>query len=384
MHKVVVAFGTRPEAIKMAPVVQALSAHPRFEPVVVVTGQHRTMLDQVLRQFAIEPDIDLNVMQPRQSLTEVTTRILQGLEPVLREIDPAMVLVHGDTATTFAASLAAFYRQIPVGHVEAGLRTYRKYEPFPEEVYRRLADVIADVHFAPTPRAKQHLLAEKVPAEGIFVTGNTAIDALLQIVRRDYAFTTPGLAELPYAEANVVAVEVHRRENWGTPIRQVFEALKQWLQARPDVHLLLPVHENPEVADVVNAMLAGEPRAHLFSPPLDYPEWVNAVARCRFVITDSGGMQEEAPALGKPVLLVRSATERPEAVAAGTVWQVGTDPDALLDAANALLDDAETYERMAKAQNPFGDGRAAKRTIAALEYVFGLSQARPEDWAPAT
>lgn len=375
-----VVFGTRPEALKMAPVVQALARHPRLEPVVVVTGQHREMLDQVLAHFAIPVHRDLDVMRPRQSLTDVTVRVLTGLAAVLAEERPDVVLVHGDTATTGIASLAAFYARIPVGHVEAGLRTYRKYEPFPEEIFRRIADVIADVHFAPTRHARENLLAERIDAANIFVTGNTVIDALLLTVREDYTFQTPGLAEILAGGRRVLAVEAHRRENWGRPMHDICRALRRVLDARDDVCLVYSVHRNPEVADVVAEHLAGHPRAHLFSPPLDYPEWANLMARCAFVVTDSGGLQEEAPALGKPVLLLRNTTERPEAVAAGTVQQVGTDPEAVTAAILRLLDDPDAYTAMARARNPYGDGQAARRTVAALAYWLGLAVERPDEW----
>ncbi|HEX6987935.1 MAG TPA: UDP-N-acetylglucosamine 2-epimerase (non-hydrolyzing) [Bacillota bacterium] len=375
-----VVFGTRPEATKMAPVIRELQRHPQMEPIVTVTAQHREMLDQVLEHFQLPVHHDLDVMRPRQSLTEVTVRVLQGLEDVLAAERPDVVLVHGDTATTGAAALAAFYARIPVGHVEAGLRTYRKYEPFPEEMFRRITDIIADVHFAPTRHARDNLLAERIPAGDIFVTGNTVIDALLMTVRDDYVFQTPGLAEILAAGRRVLAVEAHRRENWGAPMHDICRALRRVLDARDDVSLVYSVHQNPEVAGVVTRHLAGHPRAHLFSPPLDYPEWANLMARCAFVVTDSGGLQEEAPALGKPVLLLRNTTERPEAVAAGTVQQVGTDPDAVTAAVLRLLDDAGAYRAMATARNPYGDGQAARRTVAGLACWLGLTAERPDEW----
>ncbi|MFO7245953.1 MAG: UDP-N-acetylglucosamine 2-epimerase (non-hydrolyzing) [Thermaerobacter sp.] len=375
-----VVFGTRPEATKMAPVVRELERHPGMEPIVTVTAQHREMLDQVLRLFRLPVHHDLDIMRPRQSLTDVTVRVLEGLERLLEAERPDVVLVHGDTATTAAASLAAFYARVPVGHVEAGLRTYRKYEPFPEEIFRRITDAIADIHFAPTRQARDNLLAERIDGRSIFVTGNTAIDALLMTVRPDYTFRTPGLASILDGGRRVLAVEAHRRENWGRPMHDICRALRRVLDARDDVCLVYSVHRNPEVAGVVTRYLDGHPRAHLFSPPLDYDEWANLMARCAFVVTDSGGLQEEAPALGKPVLLLRNATERPEAVAAGTVQQVGTDPDAVTAAILRLLDDPEAYRAMATARNPYGDGQAARRTVQGLACWLGLSTERPDEW----
>lgn len=375
-----VVFGTRPEATKMAPVVRELERHPRMEPVVVVTAQHREMLDQVLEHFAIPVHHDLDVMRPRQSLADVTVRVLTGLTDLLAAERPDVVLVHGDTATTGVASLAAFYARIPVGHVEAGLRTYRKYEPFPEEVFRRITDVIADVHFAPTRHARDNLLAERIAADHIYVTGNTVIDALLMTVRDDYRFRTPGLDQILTGGRRVLAVEAHRRENWGRPMHDICRALRRVLDAREDVCIVYSVHRNPEVADVVTQHLADHPRAHLFSPPLDYPEWANLMARCAFVVTDSGGLQEEAPALGKPVLLLRNTTERPEAVAAGTVQQVGTDPDAVTASILRLLDDPAAYRAMATARNPYGDGQAARRTVEGLARWLGLAAEGPDEW----
>ncbi len=384
-RKVLVVFGTRPEAIKLAPVVHALGRDPAFEPVVCVTAQHREMLDQVLDHFSIVPHHDLDIMEPRQSLTRVTVKSLEGLETVLARERPAMVLVHGDAAAAFAGSLAAFYQKIPVGHVEAGLRTYRRYEPFPEEMYRRLADVVSELHFAPTPVARQNLLREGVPAAGIHVTGNTVIDALLATVRPGYRFSDPGVAGAVEAASaagrRVILVECHRRENWGRPMDGIFSALRDLARRRRDVELLVSAHRNPEAGDVARRWLAGEPRVHLFGP-LPYPEWANLMARARFMVTDSGGHQEEAPALGTPVLLCRAATERPEAIEAGTVRLVGTDGGRIIAACEELLDDPAAYERMARAKNPFGDGRAAGRIVQALRYAFGLRSRRPSDFRP--
>lgn len=378
--KVMVVFGTRPEAIKMAPVIAELSRHPVFKPVVVVTAQHREMLDQVLSHFHIKADYDLDIMQQRQSLVDVSARALTGLYPIMAEERPRVVLVHGDTATTFIAALAAFYARVPVGHVEAGLRTHHKYDPFPEEMFRRLTDVISDIYFAPTATARSHLLSEGVAPDNIFVTGNTAIDALLSTVQPGYRFRTPGLLELLDKPERIIVVEAHRRENWGERMHNICRALRAVLETRPDIRLIYSVHSNPEVSEVVTEHLSDHPRAHLFSPPFDYPEWANLMARCHFIVTDSGGLQEEAPALGKPVLLLRDTSERPEALAAGTVEQVGTDPRAIGRGIIGLLNDPQRYEAMATAVNPYGDGRSAERTVAGLAYALGIASERPNDW----
>ncbi len=369
-------FGTRPEAIKMAPVVQALAAHPAVDSLVLVTAQHREMLDQVLDHFGIQPDYDLNIMQAGQTLEGVTARALEGVVRVYDEARPDLVLVHGDTTTTFAAALGAFYRRVPVGHVEAGLRTRNKYSPFPEEINRHLTGVLADLHFAPTDVARENLLAEGVPAEAIHVTGNTAIDALLGTVRDDYRFTHPLLAAMDFNGRRVLAVEAHRRENWGRPMEDICLALRDVVRRHPDVDLIYSVHRNPQVAGVVERILCGEPRVHLL-PPLSYPDWANLMARSYLIITDSGGLQEEAPSLGKPVVLLRDTTERPEALAAGTVLQAGTDRERIVHAVTTLLTDPAAYSRMARAVNPYGDGRAARRILRAIlskRDTLGLAQ----------
>jgi UDP-N-acetylglucosamine 2-epimerase (non-hydrolysing) len=380
--KVLVVFGTRPEAIKMAPVVKALERErERFLCRVAVTAQHREMLDQVLELFDIKPAYDLDIMRAGQTLFDITERALSGLRRILEAEAPDLVLVHGDTTTTFAAALAAFYLQIPVGHVEAGLRTRNKYAPFPEEMNRHLTAVLADLHFAPTPRARTNLLTEGVPAERIFVTGNTVIDALQATVRPDFAFTDPVLRAVDFASQRVLLVTTHRRENWGAPLREVYRALREVVLAYPDVVVVFPVHRNPVVRDVVLAELGGLPRVHLIEP-LDYLPFANLMARCHLVLTDSGGLQEEAPALGKPVLVLRETTERPEALEAGTVELVGTARERVLAATRRLLDDPAAYRRMAEAVNPYGDGRAAARVVAALAYRFGLAAEPPEEFVP--
>ncbi|MDI7249576.1 MAG: UDP-N-acetylglucosamine 2-epimerase (non-hydrolyzing) [Bacillota bacterium] len=377
--RVMAVFGTRPEAIKMAPVVLELRKDPCFTVEVAVTAQHREMLDQVLDHFGIVPDYDLDIMLPGQTLTQTTVRGLTRLERVLRRVRPQLVLVHGDTVTTMVGALAAFYQQIPVGHVEAGLRTRHKYAPFPEEMCRHLTGVLADLHFAPTARARRNLLEEGVPAAGIYVTGNTVIDALFWTVRADYRFRHPRLGELDFAGRRVIAVDVHRRENFGTPMRSIFGGLRRLAEERPDILLVVSVHRNPQVVSVAEEFLRGVPRTELLDP-LDYPDWANLMSRCYLVISDSGGLQEEAPALGKPVLVLREVTERPEALEAGTVRLVGTDGDALYREACRLLDDADAYRQMARAKNPYGDGRAAWRIRAALRHNF-LGEDPPEDYA---
>lgn len=381
--KVLTVFGTRPEAIKMAPVVKELNRYPEeFNCQVAVTAQHREMLDQVLHLFQIQPGYDLDIMRPRQTLEEVTTRALNGLSGVLKTSRPDVVLVHGDTTTTFVAALAAFYQQIPVGHVEAGLRTGDRYAPFPEEMNRRLAGALADIHFAPTATARDNLLREGVPAEHIYVTGNTVIDALKATVRPGYCFSDPRLQELDMERWRVVLVTAHRRENWGEPMREIFSALRDLVKRYSDIAVVFPVHYNPRVRELAGEILGNRERIYLIDP-LDYEPFVNLMARSYLVLTDSGGLQEEAPALGKPVLVLREVTERPEAVAAGTVRLVGTGYHEILAAAGELLEDRQAYLRMAHAVNPYGDGQASRRIRGALRHYFGLTIARPQEFTPA-
>jgi UDP-N-acetylglucosamine 2-epimerase (non-hydrolysing) len=374
---VLTVFGVRPEAIKMAPVVLALQRdQDNFITRVAVTAQHREMLDQVLACFGIVPDYDLNIMQPQQSLTEITVRALAGLEGVLQAEQPDLVLVHGDTSTTFAAALAAFYQQVRIGHVEAGLRTGDKYAPFPEEMNRRLTGALCDLHFAPTQTAKTNLRREGVPPGQIYVTGNTAIDALFQVARPDYRFQEQTLAGLPFDRCRVILVDAHRRENLGRPMVEICRAVAALPAMAPDVRVVFSVHRNPQVNEVAHRYLAGRERIHLLAP-LEYPEWANLMARAHIILTDSGGIQEEAPALGTPVLLLRETTERPEAISAGTVQLVGTDYRVITAAVQRLLTDEVAYRRMAGAVNPYGDGRAAERIVAALHYEMGLRPTRP-------
>lgn len=367
-------FGTRPEAIKMAPVVRELAAQPcLFRSVVCVTGQHRQMLDQVLSLFGIVPDYDLDLMVPGQTLAGITAGVLTGLDPVLAEVEPDWVLVQGDTTTAMAASLAAFYRKIPVGHVEAGLRTEDKFQPFPEEINRRITGVVADLHFAPTEWAADNLRREEVPEERIVVTGNTVIDAIQEVAARPYDPAGTPLAELTRLEKRLILVTAHRRENFGRGISEICAALRTLATERDDVHLVYPVHLNPNVWEPVHAALGDVPNVTLL-PPLDYQPLVWLLRHCYLVISDSGGIQEEAPGLGKPVLVLRETTERPEGLAAGTVLLVGANRERILAAARRLLTDPIAYDEMSRARNPYGDGHAAARIADTLAgpRVFSL------------
>lgn len=376
--KVMTVFGTRPEAIKMAPIVLELQKHPdTIVPVVAVTAQHREMLDQVLNLFHIKPDHDLNIMAAGQTLFDITTRAMMGLDKVLTEEKPDIVLVHGDTTTTFAGALAAYYHQTAVGHVEAGLRTHNKYSPFPEEMNRRLTGCIADLNFAPTSTSEANLLAENVPPESIFVTGNTVIDALHHTVRDDFDFQEELLKDVDFQNKRIILVTTHRRENLGEPMRHVYKALKQLTEEFDDVEVVFPVHKNPKVREVVNEELGGLAKVHLIDP-LDYEPFANLMHRAHLILTDSGGVQEEAPALGKPVLVLRDTTERPEAVDAGTVKLIGTDRERVYEEAKKLLTDKAEYSRMAESVNPYGDGKAAARIIQAILYHYGLADGRPD------
>ena len=361
----------------MAPIVLELQKHPdKITPVVAVTAQHREMLDQVLNLFNITPDHDLDIMAQGQTLFDITTKAMKGLDQVLTDEKPDIVLVHGDTTTTFAGALAAYYHQIPVGHVEAGLRTHNKYSPFPEEMNRRLTGCISDLNFAPTETSEANLLAESVPAESIFVTGNTVIDALHHTVRDDFAFEDEMLRNIDFTNKRVILVTTHRRENLGEPMRHVYKALRQLTEEFDDVEVVFPVHKNPKVREVVREELGGLSKVHLIDP-LDYEPFANLMSRAHLILTDSGGVQEEAPALGKPVLVLRDTTERPEAVAAGTVKLIGTDRERVYQEAKMLLTDKEEYGRMAESVNPYGDGKASERIIQAILYHYGLAGERP-------
>lgn len=368
--KTLCVFGTRPEAIKMAPLVLALAADERFESKVCVTGQHREMLDQVLGLFAIEPDFDLNIMRPGQDLTDVTTAILQGMKRVFAEFKPGVVLVHGDTATTFAASLAAYYQQIPVAHVEAGLRTGNIYSPWPEEANRKLTGALANFHFAPTETSQANLLREGIAPTSVIVTGNTVIDSLLDVVKRlgdDQVLNAKASAPTAFLDSTrkLILVTGHRRESFGGGFERICQALTEVAQQHPDVDIVYPVHLNPNVREPVNRLLSGITNVYLIEP-LEYLPFVSLMSRSYIILTDSGGIQEEAPSLGKPVLVMRDTTERPEAVNAGTVKLVGTDTRNIVLELNRLLVDRDAYQAMSYAHNPYGDGQACERIIEAL------------------
>ena len=380
-RKILNIVGTRPEAIKMAPLVQLLHQSAAVEPVLCLTAQHREMLDQVLSLFQLQSDYDLDIMQKNQSLTYITAAALEKLEGVVSTVKPDMVLVQGDTTTTMAGSLAAFYHKIPVGHVEAGLRTGDRYAPFPEEINRRINSVIAQLHFAPTEGARANLLQEGTPEKDIFVTGNTVIDALHTTVQEGFAFPDPGLNALDFQGHRVLLVESHRRENLGEPMESVCRALLDLLQQFPDVVIVFPVHKNPAVRDVVFKHLQGHDRVHLLEP-LDPLSFHNLMARAHLILTDSGGIQEEAPSLGKPVLVLRRVTERPEALHAGTALLVGTDREEVFGQARRLLEDRNAYEVMARAANPYGDGKASRRIHQLILHYFGKSDALPEPFVP--
>jgi len=378
--KVAIIFGTRPDAIKMVPLVKELRLNSNnIETVVCVTAQHRQMLDQVLNIFDVVPDYDLNIMQSRQTLEHITTRSLEGLSAVFEEIKPDVVLVHGDTTTCFAASLAAFYKKIKVGHVEAGLRTFDKYYPYPEEMNRRLTGVIADFHFCPTPSNKENLLREGVCEKSIYITGNTVIDALKTTVRKDYIFKDEVLKNFDFNNKIVLTVEAHRRENLGTPLENICQAVRTIADSFDDVEIIYPVHLNPAVRETVVKVLGNHNKIHLIDP-IDVQDMHNLIDRSYMILTDSGGLQEEAPSLGKPVLVLRNETERPEAVKAGTVVLAGTDKENIIKLTSKLLNNAEEYSKMSKAVNPYGDGKASQRIVQALLYEFGFTDVKPEDF----
>lgn len=377
--KVMTLFGTRPEAVKMAPLVKELEKCDVIESIVCVTAQHREMLDQVLELFKISPNYDLNIMKEKQTLTGITTRVLEGIEDVLEKEKPDIVLVHGDTTTTFAGGLAAFYKQIKVGHVEAGLRTFDKYFPFPEEMNRKLTGALADMHFSPTTASKSNLLREGVDEETIFITGNTVIDAMEHTVEENYVFENDRLNEIDFENKKIIMVTAHRRENWGEGIKNICEALKEIVEDNKDVELVYLVHLNPIVKDMVEEYLGNVERVHLL-PPLDTKETHNLMNRSYMIMTDSGGLQEEAPHLGKPVLVLRDVTERPEAVEAGTVKLVGTNKNAIITEANILIRNSNAYEKMSRAINPYGDGNASKRIVDNILYYFNFKENRAEDY----
>lgn len=371
-----VVFGTRPEAIKMAPLILQLKKQSeKFETMTVVTAQHRQMLDQVLQTFNIEPDIDLDIMGKSQTLTDITVKILNQLDKLLKEVKPDIILVHGDTTTTFATSLAAFYNQVRIGHVEAGLRTWEKYSPFPEEMNRQMTDAVTDLYFAPTMQSKENLIKENHDEKNIFVTGNTAIDALKLTVQENYHHDV--LEQIP-SNHQLILVTMHRRENQGEPMRRVFRTLRQVVEAHGDVEVIYPVHLSPAVQEVAKEILSNHPQIHLIEP-LDVVDFHNIAARSYFIMSDSGGVQEEAPSLGKPVLVLRDTTERPEGVTAGTLKLVGTESENIREAMETLLTDETVYHQMSQASNPYGDGRASERIVEAIAHYFGYAD-RPKNF----
>lgn len=376
--RVMTIFGTRPEAIKMAPLVQELGKRPEIESLCCVTAQHRQMLDSVLDIFKLKPDYDLDIMEPRQTLSTITSKCLLGLEGAFTDAKPDLVLVHGDTSTTLAGALAAFYHQIKVGHVEAGLRTWDKYSPYPEEMNRKMVGDLADLHFCPTISNRANLALEDI-TKGVFITGNTVIDALQTTVVKDYHFTTELLNDLDYANKKVILVTCHRRENYGEPMSHIMTALRRLAETYAEVELVYPVHLSPVVREAAQKHLGGHERIHLIDP-LDVEEMHNLMARCYLVMTDSGGLQEEAPALGRPVLVLRRETERPEAVEAGTVKIAGTDTEEIFSMASELITDPAAYTKMAHAANPYGDGHACERIADAILYHFGLRETAPKEF----
>jgi UDP-N-acetylglucosamine 2-epimerase (non-hydrolysing) len=382
MKKIAVIFGTRPDTIKQAPIILRLQKEKKhFQVLTIATAQHRSMLDQVLSVFGITPDYDLNIMKPKQSLATLTKNIITAVDDVLVKESPDMVLVQGDTTTTSIGSLAAFYRQIPVGHVEAGLRTNDRMNPFPEEINRRLTGCIADLHFAPTSTAKKALIRENVDPATIFITGNTVIDALKIAVRKNYTFSVDALNSLRQEKKRIVLLTMHRRENWGEPMRGACEAVKKLALQYQDINFIFPVHLNPIVREVVYPILEPLKNVHLIEP-LDYLDFVNLLAASSLVITDSGGVQEEGPSLGKPILVLRKVTERPEAVRYGTVKLVGLDTGKIVSSARRLLDSKAAYRKMASAVNPYGDGKAAERTVGIIKNYFGISKHIMKEFSP--
>ncbi len=376
--KVMTVFGTRPEAIKMAPLALELNRRPEFKALCCVTAQHREMLDSVLDIFRLKPDYDLDIMEPRQTLSTITSKCLTGMDRVLEETQPDLVLVHGDTSTTFAGALSAFYHKIPVGHVEAGLRTCNKWSPYPEEMNRKMVGSIADLHFCPTRSNRDNLVRENI-TQGVFLTGNTVIDALQTTVIRDFAFSEAMLNRLDYVNQKVILITCHRRENYGQPMEDIMAAFAHVAQAHPEAELVYPVHLSPVVQECAHRHLDGIENVHLI-PPLDVREMHNLMARCCLVMTDSGGLQEEAPALGKPVLVLRTETERPEAVTAGTVKLAGVRYGRIVELADELLDNPSAYAEMSRAANPYGDGHACRRIADAISWHFGKRETPPEEF----
>lgn len=375
MIKVMTVFGTRPEAIKMAPLVKKLEEAKDIKSIVCVTAQHREMLDQVLELFSIKPDYDLDIMKDRQTITGITTSVLKGIEDVIVKEKPDMILVHGDTTTTFAGSLAAFYQKVPVGHVEAGLRSGDKYSPYPEEINRSLTGRIASIHFSPTISNKDNLLKENIDEKDIIITGNTVIDALMMAIDKYYKFDDEKLNNIDFDNKKVILLTSHRRENLGQPMINIFKAVKRTVEENKDVEIVFPVHLNPKVRELVKSVLGGLERVHLIEP-LDYKPFVNLMAKCDIIMSDSGGIQEEAPSLGKPVIVLRKETERPEAVEAGTVKIVGTEETDVYESVNTLIKNKAEYDKMANAVNPYGDGKASDRIVEGILEYFNKKQSQ--------
>lgn len=377
--KVLSIFGTRPEAIKMAPIIKEMEKNNKIEQEVCVTAQHREMLDQVLEIFNIKPDYDLNIMTKNQTLTEITTNAIKGLEKILEKSKPDLILVHGDTTTTFAGSLAAFYSKIKIGHVEAGLRTYNKYEPFPEEMNRKLTGAMADLHFAPTDISKNNLLKENILEEGIFVTGNSSVDCVKTTVEKEYKFNCEELNKIDFNSKKVIAMTAHRRENLGKPLENICSAILEIVEKNEDVEVVYAVHFNPLVREVANKILGNNERIHLIDP-IDMKDMHNLIDRSYMVMTDSGGLQEEVPSLKKPVLVLRNVTERPEGVLAGVLKLAGVEKENIIKLAQELLDNKEEYEKMVNSKNPFGDGFTSERIVKAILYYFGIEKEKPENF----
>lgn len=368
--KIMTIFGTRPEAIKMAPLVKKLEEYEEIESIVCLTAQHREMLDMVIDLFHITPNYDLNIMQHGQTISDITVRILKGVEEVLMKEKPDMVLVHGDTSTTFVGALAAFYQKIQVGHVEAGLRSGNIYSPYPEEMNRKLTSNLVNIHFAPTEGNYNNLIREGVDKDSIFITGNTVIDALLSVVKEDYVFEDPLLNSIDYENKKVIVMTCHRRENWGKPMADIFSAVKELAEENKNVEVLFPMHSNPNIRSLAKDIMGNCDNIHLMDS-LDYEPFSNLLNRAYLILTDSGGIQEEAPSLGKPILVMRTETERPEASEAGTVKIIGVEKEDIKREVNLLLNDSAEYHRMANAVNPYGDGTASEKTVEALLKYFG-------------
>lgn len=377
--KVMTVFGTRPEAIKMCPLILELEKRPEIESIVCITAQHRQMLDQVMQRFNVKADYDLDIMKEKQTLSGITTKVVCGLEEVILKTEPDIVLVHGDTSTTFAGALAAFYCKTRVGHVEAGLRTYDKFSPFPEEMNRKLTTQLADVYFAPTASNRENLLKEAIDGSLIYVTGNTVIDAIKNTVSPSYEFKNEALKKLDFKNKRIIVVTAHRRENLGEPLKNICRAVSEIVEAEKNVEVVYPVHLNPAVRETVFDILGGNERIHLIDP-IDVEELHNLMSRSYMVMTDSGGLQEEAPSLGKPVLVLRNETERPEAVLAGTVKLAGIEKNKIVNLAKELLENKEAYAKMSHAVNPYGDGKASERITDAILYYFGINDKKPENF----